>query len=98
MAFYCGTFFVASLTWGALFVSIVRRGLLHPEVDAATVARIRRAYAAGPLVYAAATVLALVQPVLGLALKVSLWILWIRLCYRSTHAAADALQAEGASS
>lgn len=97
VALYNGTFLVASLTWGALFLAIVRRGLLHPEVDAATVARIRRAYAAGPLVYGASTVLALAQPVLGLALNVSLWILWIRLCYRSTHLAADALDAAGVS-
>lgn len=94
-AFYCSTFFVSSLTWGALFLTIVRRGLLHPGVDAATVARIRRAYSAGPLVYAVATLVAMVQPALGLALNVSLWILWIRLCYRSTHAAADALPVEG---
>lgn len=93
VAFYCGTFFAGSLTWGALFATIVRRGLLHPEVDAGTVARIRRAYATGPLVYAVSTGLALVRPALGLALNASLWILWIRLCYRSTHAAADALEA-----
>lgn len=93
VTFYCGTFIIISLTWGWLFLTILRRGLLHPSADAATVARIRRAYAAGPLVYLVATGIAFLQPVAGLALNASLWLLWIRLCYRSTHVAAEAIAA-----
>ena len=89
--FYCGTFVLISLTWGWLFFTIVRRGLLHAEVRAETVARIRKAYTAGPLVYAVATGVAFVQPLAGLVVNGSLWLLWIGLCYRSTHAAAEAL-------
>jgi len=37
----------------------------------------------GPLVYLLATALAFVQPILGLVVNVSLWIVWIRLGYRS---------------
>jgi hypothetical protein len=39
----------------------------------------------GPPVYVVATLVAMVQPALGLVLNASLWILWIRLCYRTAH-------------
>ncbi len=88
-AFYCGTFIPISLTWGLLFLTIVRRGLLRPQVHASTVARIRRAYTAGPAVYALATAVAFFRPVVGLALNTSLWLLWIRLCYRDVRTALE---------
>ncbi len=84
VAFYCGTFVVNSLAWGLLFSAIVRGRLFRPDVDAGTISRIRRAYIAGPVVYVVATLVALVQPALGLALNVSLWVLWVRLCYHTT--------------
>jgi TMEM175 potassium channel family protein len=87
VAFYCGMFVFNSLTWGLLFTAIVRSRLFRDDVDAATIARIRRAYIAGPLVYVAATLVALIRPFVGLALNASLWLLWIRLCYRTTHEA-----------
>jgi uncharacterized membrane protein len=92
VAFYCATFVIISLSWVWLFHTIHHRGLLHADVDAATVARIRRAYAAGPIVYSISTLVAFFQPVLGLALNTSLWLLWIRLCYQSTHVASDAVR------
>jgi uncharacterized membrane protein len=82
VAFYCGTFFVISLAWGLLFLAIERRGLFAPEVDEATIRRIRRAYQLGPAVYAVSTVVAFFHAVPGLMLNTSLWLLWIRLCYR----------------
>ena len=91
VTFYCGTFVLISLAWGWLFLTIVRRGLLHPGVHATTVARIRLAYAACPIVYAIATGVAFFRPLAGLALNASLWLLWISLCYHSTHVAAEAL-------
>src|ERR1041384_4807062 len=39
VAFYCATMFVSSLMWNALFVTIVRYGLLRSSVSAETVAR-----------------------------------------------------------
>jgi len=87
VTFYCGTFVVNSLAWGLLFWAIVRGHLFRADVDAGTIGRIRRAYLAGPAVYAVATLVALVRPVLGLMLNASLWLLWIRLCYRTTHEA-----------
>lgn len=97
VAFYCATFIIASIAWGVLFLTLTRGGLLRADVDAATVTRIGRAYAAGPIVYTIATVVAFFQPVLGLALNTSLWLLWIRLCYRSTHDAVEATRAAPAS-
>jgi TMEM175 potassium channel family protein len=91
VAFYCGTFFVTSLTWTLLFFVIVRRGLLLSHVAPATVARVQRAYTLGPAVYAVATAAVFVNVVMGLVLNTSLWVLWIRLCYHSTD---DALAAE----
>lgn len=85
VAFYCGTFFLISLSWGVLFLTIAGRGLLRPEVTAATVARVRRAYVIGPIVYAVATAATFIHVALGLVLNTSLWILWIRLCYRSVR-------------
>ena len=85
-AFYCGTFFVSSRAWGLLLAAIRRGQLFHPEVDAETVDRIRRAYALGPVVYAASTALAFFWALPGLLLNVSLWILWIRLGYRPAAA------------
>jgi len=87
VAFYCGTFVVNSLAWGLLLWSILRDRLLHHEVTPDSILRIRRAYMAGPLVYLIATLLALVQPALGLILNASLWLLWVRLCYRTTREA-----------
>ncbi len=83
-AFYCGTFFLVSLAYGALFRSVAhRRRLVRAEVPDADIARVRRAYSLGPVVYAASTVLALWNGIAGLVLCASLWVLWTRLCYRS---------------
>jgi hypothetical protein len=38
-------------------------------------------------VYLTSTLVALVQPVIGLLINVSLWILWIRLGYREERTA-----------
>jgi uncharacterized membrane protein len=82
-AFYCGTFFVVSLAWDALFLSLARnRRLVRPDVSDAALARIRRAYTLGPLVYAGSTLAALGSASVGLAICASLWVLWTHLCYR----------------
>jgi uncharacterized membrane protein len=83
VAFYCATFVVNGLVWNLLLRTMVRSGLLRAEINAATVAGVRKAYYLGLAVYVAATVVALFQPWLGLFLNVSLWALWIRLGYRS---------------
>jgi len=85
VAFYCGSFLVNSLAWNLLFATIVRGRVLRPDIDAATIVRIRRAYVFGPVVYAVATIAALFQPVLGLVVNASLWLLWIGFGYHSTR-------------
>jgi len=83
VAFYCATFVVNALCWNLLFGTIVRGGLLHADVSAATIANVRRTYYVGALVYMLATALAFVRPALGLVLNASLCVVWIRLGYRS---------------
>jgi len=83
-AFYCGTFLVGSLAWGVLKPTIARsRRLVRSDVPDALLERVRKAYVVGPLVYAASVVVALWSAPAGLALCTSLWILWVRLRYRS---------------
>ncbi len=86
VAFYCGTFVVNALAWNVLFETIVRNRQLRPEVTPQTITKLRRAYLYGSLVYLTSTLVALVQPVIGLLINVSLWILWIRLGYREERA------------
>ncbi|HEV2670052.1 MAG TPA: TMEM175 family protein [Gemmatimonadales bacterium] len=83
VAFYCATFLMQGLAWNLLFHTIVRSGLLRPSISPETVANVRRAYFLGSVVYLVSTLLALVQPVAGLLVNVSLWIFWIRLGYRA---------------
>lgn len=83
VAFYCATFVVNGLVWNLLFGTMVRSGCLRPEVNAATIASVRKAYYVGWSVYLLAAILAFAQPWLGLLVNLSLWILWIRLGYRS---------------
>lgn len=91
VAFYCATFAVNGLVWNLLFSTMVRSGCLRADVDAATIRRVRRGYYLGLAVYLASGALAFVQPWLGLALNVSLWVLWIGLGYRNSPSAVDSL-------
>ena len=87
-AFYCATFVAISLTWGALLTAIIwKRRLVKTEVTDSTLKRVRKAYILAPLVYSLSMVLAFWNAVVGLALCMSLWLLWMRLCYGAeTHA------------
>ena len=82
VALYCATFFLTSVAFGALYLSVAyKRRLVRSEVSDAVLARVGRAYAIGLVVYAASVVLASWSPPAGLTLCASLWILWTRLCY-----------------
>jgi uncharacterized membrane protein len=86
-AFYCATFLFISLTWSMLLASIIwNRRIVKPEVADATLARLRKAYIAAPIVYGLSVALALWNAVAGLTLCTSLWLVWMRLCYGSIHA------------
>ena len=81
-AFYCGTFFVIAIAYNLLFLSIAHnRRLVRPEVGDDELARVRRAYYLGVLVYGASVGLALWHAAAGLGLCISLWLLWVRLNY-----------------
>jgi uncharacterized membrane protein len=83
VAFYCATFVANALFWNVLFATMVRGRLLRAEVSAETVRNIRRTYYVSMGVYVLAAGLAFVQPALGLLLNASLWIVFVRLGYRS---------------
>jgi uncharacterized membrane protein len=83
VAFYCGTFIPSSLAWNLLLHTIRRGNLFKPECTAEEISRILKAYSMSAPVYLVATVVAFYQPWLGLAINLALWILWVRLGYRS---------------
>lgn len=87
VAFYCATFVANALFWNVLFATIVRGGLLRADVTGEAVAKVRRAYYLGMLVYVAATGVAFIRPALGLLLNISLWLVWITLGYRAESSA-----------
>lgn len=89
VAFYCGTFVANAILWNLVFATMVRGGLLHAEVKEETLSNVRRAYYVGVSVYVLATLLAFVRPALGLVLNASLWVVWIRLGYRSESVASS---------
>lgn len=81
---YCVTFFVGSIAYNLVFVSIAHnRRLVSPDIEDSVLAKIRRTYLVGLVVYAIAAVVALWSSVGGLVINLSLWIVWSRLCYRS---------------
>ena len=83
VAFYCGTFLLVAVAFQALFQAIsYRRRLMRHEVPDVVLARVRRAYMMGPVVYGLSTGLAFWNATVGLVLCASLWLLWARLCYQ----------------
>ena len=89
VAFYCATFVVNALLWNVLFATMVRGRLMRAEVSVETVRNIQRTYYVSMAVYVLAAGLAFVQPALGLLLNAALWIVFIRLGYRSESASSQ---------
>ena len=85
-AFYCGTFILISVGYTLVWLSIVRGDLLKPEVSAAHVRKIERAYPFGMAVYVLSTLVAFANGMLGLAINLSLWVLWAVLGYKPREA------------
>ncbi|HWP70148.1 MAG TPA: hypothetical protein VNM36_03565, partial [Gemmatimonadaceae bacterium] len=75
VAFYCGTFVMGSFAFNLLVETIVRSHLLRPDVDAQTIARLRRGYHITFMVYLSATFLALVAPWVALVVNVGVRLL-----------------------
>ena len=87
VAFYCATFVANALFWNVLFATMVRGRLLRSEVSESVVRNIRRTYYVSMAVYVLAAALAFVVPALGLLLNAALWIVFVRLGYRSESSA-----------
>jgi len=86
VAFYCATFFAASLAYNVMLCTVFpSRRLVRSDVPDEVLDRVRRAYRSGPLVYGLSVTLALWNAWAGLALCTSLWALWTNLCYRSSR-------------
>jgi uncharacterized membrane protein len=81
-AFYCGTFFLVAVAYNVLFLALAhRRRLVRPEVGEQELARVRRAYYLGLVVYGASVGAALWSPAAGLGLCAALWLLFLSLRY-----------------
>ena len=85
-AFYCGTFILISVGYNLVWRSMVRGDLLKPEVSAAHVRKIEKAYRLGMSVYVLSTLVAFANGYLGLAMNLSLWVLWAVLGYKPREA------------
>jgi uncharacterized membrane protein len=88
--FYCATFVMISLSYNLLLRVVTRnrapRADESPAHEAA-LARVRWAYRAGLVVYTAAALAAVFSAVAGLAICLSLWVLWTLLNYSPGHKA-----------
>lgn len=81
-AFYCGTFIFISIGYNLVWQCIVKGDLLKPDVSAAHVRKITRAYRLGMAVYVISTLVAFKNGYLGLGMNLSLWVLWSVLGYQ----------------
>jgi uncharacterized membrane protein len=80
--FYCGTFIFISIGYNLILQCMVRGDLLKPEVSAAQVRKITRAYRLGMVIYVLSTLVAFMNGYLGLGMNLSLWLLWSVLGYK----------------
>mgnify|MGYP002381791174 CR=1 FL=1 len=82
VAFYNGTFVLISVAYCLVWLSAsYRRRLLHEYVTNAQIDRVSRAYYMALPIYAAAMLVALWNPYVGLAINGALLVLWIVLRY-----------------
>ena len=81
VAFYCGVFVVGSVASIVALETLVRENLFRPEVHARSIRRHRRALWIGLCVNMVATLLALLLPVLALALVFVVRLGWLRIRY-----------------
>lgn len=65
---------------------MVKGDLLKPEVSAAHIRKIARAYRLGMAVYVLSALVAFTNGYLGLGMNLSLWLLWSVLGYKPSTA------------
>lgn len=86
--FYCATFVLVSLSYNLLLGAVLPNRAseaVGSQAHEAAVARIRRAYRVGLVVYLTAAVVAAFSAFAGLAICLSLWGLWALLNYSPGH-------------
>ncbi len=82
VAFYCGTILVTSLCHNLLLESVAHnRRRLRADISSQQVARLRRSYRLGLLVYSVCVLVALWSALAALVISGSLWLLWATLRY-----------------
>ena len=83
-AFYCATYVLVSVGYNLLLAAVIPNRapsqVGSPALEAA-LSRIKRAYRAGLVVYLAAVIASVFNAYAGLALCLSLWIIWSLLNY-----------------
>ena len=83
---FCGTFLVASIFHNLLFEAVAHnRRLLRPDVSNQEIARIRRSYHFGLVMYTLSVVVSIWSAVAGLVIASSLWIRWATLRYQTAR-------------
>jgi uncharacterized membrane protein len=88
-AFYCGTHVVLSLAYIALWrTARTNRHLIKRDVPDAHLQKIDIAYKKGLVVYIIAMAMSYINAYMGLAICLSLWVLWVILNY-SPHTVRD---------
>jgi uncharacterized membrane protein len=86
--FYCGTFVLVSLAYNLLLTAVVKTRastIAEPPDHEPAPTRVHRAYHLGLIVYLAATVAAALSAFAGLAICLSLWVMWALLRYSPRH-------------
>lgn len=87
VAFYCGTFFLASVFHNLLFEAAVYQSrLLQPGTSQSLIIHLRRSYRFGMAVYALAAIVAIWSAIGGLIISTCLRLLWTRLHRRRCEA------------
>lgn len=81
VALCLGTFFIASFAFNLLLEAIAhKRRLIHSDLDDQVLSPVRKDYRVGLLVYGVSIAIAW-NAGAGLLVRMSLWVIWTRLCY-----------------
>jgi uncharacterized membrane protein len=84
---YGGTFFMISVAYCLLLYVAFRKCICAPELEEATLRRLRRGYRMGPPLYFIATVAAPISVWITMGICTGLWVLWSVLILENRQAA-----------
>ncbi|MDB5355748.1 MAG: putative integral rane protein [Phycisphaerales bacterium] len=75
-AFYGGMFVLIAIAFQLVLQAAFRPGMLSPDAPDQIVRRFKRNYRAGPILYFLATLVALLNPWLSMAIFTAMWVFW----------------------